>query len=132
MVADESLNLPGGHRVSVWTVGHSTRSFDEGLNWWELHQGTFNVDAYTLSKEAVVLYSMMLAQRPELVAASRPHRDDVPDTDPRNFHSPYRHEIHNFWKGINAWAGGGSWGQSDNEIRDAVVSQITYYTEANK
>lgn len=41
----------------------STRSFDEGLNWWESHQGAFKVDAYTLSKEAVVLYSMMLSQR---------------------------------------------------------------------
>jgi len=41
----------------------STRSFDEGLNWWQSHQATLNVDAYTLSKEAVVLYSMMLAQR---------------------------------------------------------------------
>ena len=41
----------------------STRSFDEGLNWWEAHQATLNVDAYTLSKEAVVLYSMMLARR---------------------------------------------------------------------
>jgi NAD(P)-dependent dehydrogenase (short-subunit alcohol dehydrogenase family) len=41
----------------------STRSFDEGLTWWESHQGSFNVDEYTLSKEAVVLYSMMLARR---------------------------------------------------------------------
>ena len=47
---------------------------------------------------------MMLAQRPELVAAARPHRDHVPDTDPRNFHSPYRHEIHNFWKGIDGYS----------------------------
>ena len=31
-MADESLNLPGGHRASVWTVGHSTRSFDEFLS----------------------------------------------------------------------------------------------------
>jgi len=48
--------------------------------------------------------SMMLALRPELVASERPHRDDVADTDPRNFHSPYRHEIHNFWKGIDGYS----------------------------
>ena len=41
----------------------STSSFGEGLNWWESHRGSINVDAYTLSKEAVVLYSMMLARR---------------------------------------------------------------------
>jgi hypothetical protein len=37
-----------------------------------------------------------------------------------------------FWKGNNAWSGGGSWGQSDNQIRDAVVAQIILYTAANK
>jgi hypothetical protein len=37
-----------------------------------------------------------------------------------------------FWKGNNAWSGGRSWGQSDNEIRDAVVGQIIFYTLANK
>jgi creatinine amidohydrolase len=48
--------------------------------------------------------SMMLALRPEIVASVRPHRDGVPDTDPRNFHSPYRHEIHDFWKGIDGYS----------------------------
>jgi hypothetical protein len=37
-----------------------------------------------------------------------------------------------FWKGNNAWAGGSSWGQADNEIRDAVVAQIANYTRSNK
>jgi hypothetical protein len=37
-----------------------------------------------------------------------------------------------FWKGNNAWAGGSSWGQADNQIRDAVVAQIVNYTQANK
>jgi hypothetical protein len=37
-----------------------------------------------------------------------------------------------FWRGNNAWAGGTSWGQADNEIRDAVVTQIINYTQANK
>jgi hypothetical protein len=37
-----------------------------------------------------------------------------------------------FWKGNDALSGGGSWGQSDNQIRDAVVWQILSYTVANK
>jgi hypothetical protein len=37
-----------------------------------------------------------------------------------------------FWKGNNAWAGGHSWGASDNQIRDAVVAQITGYSAGNK
>lgn len=37
-----------------------------------------------------------------------------------------------FWKGNNAWSGGSTWGQADNEIRDAVVAQIVNYTKANK
>ena len=48
--------------------------------------------------------SMMLAQRPELIAAGRPHRDNVPDTDPRNFHAPYRHEVHDSWKRIDGYS----------------------------
>ncbi len=37
-----------------------------------------------------------------------------------------------FWKGNNAWAGGSSWGAADNQIRDAVVAQITAYVQGNK
>ena len=37
-----------------------------------------------------------------------------------------------FWKGNNAWAGGWSVGATDNQIRDAVVAQITGYTLGNK
>ena len=37
-----------------------------------------------------------------------------------------------FWKGNNAWSGGNSWGETDNQIRDAVVGQIMIYTIANK
>ena len=48
--------------------------------------------------------SMMLRLRPELVAAERPHRDYTQDTDPRNFHSPYRHERHGFWKEIDGYS----------------------------
>ncbi len=41
----------------------ATASMAEGLAWWEANQSKFNVDAYVISKEAVVLYSMMLAGR---------------------------------------------------------------------
>jgi hypothetical protein len=37
-----------------------------------------------------------------------------------------------FWKGSNAWSGGWSHGATDNQIRDAVVAQITGYTMGNK
>lgn len=37
-----------------------------------------------------------------------------------------------FWKGNNAWAGGSSWGAADNQIRDAIVAQITAYVQGNK
>jgi hypothetical protein len=37
-----------------------------------------------------------------------------------------------FWKGNNAWAGGWTMGGTDNQIRDAVVSQITAYSTGNK
>jgi hypothetical protein len=37
-----------------------------------------------------------------------------------------------FWRGNNAWAGGWTMGGTDNQIRDAVVSQITAYTTGNK
>jgi hypothetical protein len=37
-----------------------------------------------------------------------------------------------FWKGNDAWSGGGTWGHTDNQIRDAVVAQIARYTAANR
>lgn len=46
--------------------------------------------------------SLMMAQRPELIPADRPHRDDIPDTDP-NPHSPYRHERNGWWKDVNGF-----------------------------
>ncbi len=47
--------------------------------------------------------SMMLAQRPDLVPAERPHRDNVGDTDPRNFHKPYRAEHPGSWQTIEGY-----------------------------
>jgi NAD(P)-dependent dehydrogenase (short-subunit alcohol dehydrogenase family) len=41
----------------------STPDFVSGLEWWTEHAATVGVDAYTFSKEAVVLYTMWLAGR---------------------------------------------------------------------
>ncbi len=47
--------------------------------------------------------SVMLALREELVAGDRPHRDDVPDSDPRGFAKPYRAEFHGWWQSVNGF-----------------------------
>lgn len=41
----------------------NTSSFDSALAWWLEHGDSIGVDAYTLSKEAVVVYTMRLAGR---------------------------------------------------------------------
>jgi hypothetical protein len=38
------------------------------------------------------------------VKAQRPHRDNVADTNPRNFHAPYRHERHGSWLEIDGYS----------------------------
>ncbi len=39
----------------------NTPDFDAAMRWWDEHGGDTGVDAYTLSKEAVVVYTMRLA-----------------------------------------------------------------------
>lgn len=39
----------------------NTPDFDAAMQWWDAHSGDIGVDAYTLSKEAVVVYTMRLA-----------------------------------------------------------------------
>jgi NAD(P)-dependent dehydrogenase (short-subunit alcohol dehydrogenase family) len=39
----------------------NTESFEDGVEWWRTHAGSIDTDAYTFSKEAVVLYTMRLA-----------------------------------------------------------------------
>ncbi|MDA1073912.1 MAG: coniferyl-alcohol dehydrogenase [Proteobacteria bacterium] len=41
----------------------ATTSFEEGLEWWRTNHTALDTDAYTFSKEAVVLYTMQLAGR---------------------------------------------------------------------
>ncbi len=91
---DVALELPARiAAASYWTIA-----------WDALIEQRAHLGCRLPGHAGVFETSMMLAQRPDLVAAARPHRDDVPDTDPRNFHSPYRHEIHNFWKGIDGYS----------------------------
>src|SRR5579872_2796320 len=70
--------------------------------------------------------SMMLSLRPELVAPERPHRDYTQDTDPRNFHSPYRHERHGSWKEIDGYSDSPDRGSAERGRRyvDAVVGAV--------
>lgn len=37
--------------------------FEQAMEWWRLNKAVLNVDAYVASKEAVVLYTMKLAER---------------------------------------------------------------------
>jgi len=69
---------------------------------------------------------MMLALRPELVAAERPHRDYGRDTDPRSFHSPYRHERHGSWKEIDGYSDSPDGGSAEKGRRyqDAVIGAV--------
>ena len=41
----------------------ATPDFDEGLQWWQSNGEAIDTDAYTFSKEALVLYTMQLAGR---------------------------------------------------------------------
>jgi len=70
--------------------------------------------------------SMMLSLRPELVAPERPHRDHTGDTDPRNFHAPYRHERHGFWKDIDGYSDSPDGGSAERgrHYFEAVVGAI--------
>ena len=47
--------------------------------------------------------SVMLSQHPELVQPVRPHRDNVPGTDPRAIFSRYRSEVHGSWQEIDGY-----------------------------
>jgi len=41
----------------------ATLSFEDGLQWWRSNHASIDTDAYTFSKEAVVLFTMQLAGR---------------------------------------------------------------------
>ena len=47
--------------------------------------------------------SLVMALRPELIREPRPHRDNVPDADPRGFARPVRIETHGSWQSFDGY-----------------------------
>ncbi|MBM3734852.1 MAG: creatininase family protein [Acidobacteria bacterium] len=65
--------------------------------------------------------SLMLAQHPDIVPANRPHRDNVGDTDPRNFARPYRAEHPGFWQSIDGFTDSPDQADADRGARYLAV-----------
>jgi creatinine amidohydrolase len=65
--------------------------------------------------------SMMMALRPGLVPADRPHRDQFTESDPRNFHAPYRHEQHGSWQEIDGYTDSPDLATAERGLRDSAV-----------
>ena len=66
--------------------------------------------------------ALMLALRPELVNAQRPHRDGGPGLDPRPFASTYRVEESGFWQSFD--------GYTDSPDRAEASHGHTYFESA--
>jgi creatinine amidohydrolase len=47
--------------------------------------------------------SLVMALRPDLIREPRPHRDNVPDADPRGFARPVRIETHGSWQSFDGY-----------------------------
>ena len=47
--------------------------------------------------------SLVMALRPELIREPRPHRDNVPNSDPRGFARPVRIETHGSWQSFDGY-----------------------------
>jgi creatinine amidohydrolase len=47
--------------------------------------------------------SLVMALRPELIREPRPHRDNIPDSDPRGFARPVRIETHGSWQSFDGY-----------------------------
>jgi creatinine amidohydrolase len=70
--------------------------------------------------------SLVLALRPELVAAERPHREGVFESDPAGFHPPYRAERHGWWRDIDGFTDSPDRATPENGARfhTAVVAAL--------
>lgn len=113
---DVALELPARiAAASYWTIA-----------WDALIEQRAHLGCRLPGHAGVFETSMMLALRPELIAPERPHRENVSDTDPRSFHSPYRHEIHNFWKQIDGYSDSPDQGSVEKGRRywEAVVGAV--------
>ena len=47
--------------------------------------------------------SLVMALRPDLIREPRPHRDNVPNADPRGFARPVRIETHGSWQSFDGY-----------------------------
>ncbi len=65
--------------------------------------------------------SVMMALRPDLVPADRPHRDEFAESDPRNFHHAYRHERHGSWQEIDGYTDSPDLATAERGERDRKV-----------
>ena len=113
---DVALELPARiAAASYWTIA-----------WDALVEQRAHLGCRLPGHAGVFETSMMLALRPELIATERPHRDNVSDTDSRSFYSPYRHEIHDFWKQIDGYSDSPDQGSEEKGRRyqEAVVSAV--------
>ena len=70
--------------------------------------------------------SLLLSLRPELVAAERPHREGVFETDPAGLQAPYRAERHGFWREIDGFTDSPDRATAENgaRFRVAVVAAL--------
>ena len=56
-IAGNNWRKRRGYLSELMTI----EDFDEGVAWWRENEEALDIDAYTFSKEAVVIYTMMLA-----------------------------------------------------------------------
>jgi creatinine amidohydrolase len=113
---DVALELPARiAAASYWTIA-----------WDALVEQQAHLGCRLPGHAGVFETSMMLSLRPDLVAAKRPHRDYRQDTDPRNFHAPYRHERHNSWKEIDGYSDSPDGGSAERGQRysEAVIRAV--------
>ncbi len=104
---DTALELPARIAAgSYWTIA-----------WDALVENQAHLGCRLPGHAGIFETSMMLSLRPELVAADRPHRESVQDTDPKSFHKPYRHEQHGFWKQIEGYSDSPDRGSAERGFR---------------
>ena len=91
--------------ASYWTIAWDALAVAQATPSTELpgHSGAFET-------------SLMLALRPELVRVPRPHRDDLPDFDPRRLPA-YRAELHGAWQRIDGYTDSPDQAQAEHGAR---------------
>jgi creatinine amidohydrolase len=113
---DVALELPAHVGAgSYWTIAWDALISQDAHIGCRLpgHAGTFET-------------SMMLALTNGLVRDDRPHREYGRDTDPGNFHPPYRVERHGSWKEIDGYSDDPQAASAENgrRYRDTIVEAV--------